>query len=62
MPYLIAFATSAIAATWAPGRPSWRIRGYQATITQVFVGAGINWIGEAGTDISVVRRKKHNFQ
>lgn len=60
MPYLGAFTASAIATTWEPGHPSWQIRGYQAAITQVFVGAGINWIGEFGAEISrVVRRKKH---
>jgi hypothetical protein len=59
MPYLGAFTASAVATTWEPGHPSWQIRGYQAAITQVFIGAGINWIGEFGTEIGgVVRRKK----
>lgn len=61
MPYLGAFASSAIATTWEPGNPSWQIRGYQAAITQIFVGAGINWIGEFGPEITrVVRRRKNN--
>jgi hypothetical protein len=61
MPYVGAFTSSAIATSWAPGHPSWEIRGYQAAITQVFVGAGINWIGEFGAEIrSVVTRKKHD--
>lgn len=59
MPYFGAFASSAIATTWEPGKPSWQVRGYQAAITQVFVGVGINWIGEFGQEINrVVRRKK----
>ena len=59
MPYLGAFASSAIATTWEPGNPKWQIRGYQAAITQVFVGVGINWIGEFALEITrVVRRRK----
>lgn len=59
MPYLGAFASSAIATTWEPGNPRWQIRGYQAAITQVFVGVGINWIGEFGSEITrVIRRRK----
>jgi hypothetical protein len=57
MPYLGAFAASAIATKWEPGNPSWQIRGYQAAITQVFVGAGINWIGEFGAEITRVLRR-----
>jgi hypothetical protein len=58
MPYLGAFAASAIATTWEPGTPRWEVRGYQAAITQVFVGIGINWIGEFGAEIARVVRKK----
>lgn len=58
MPYVGAFAASAAATSWEPGNPSWQIRGYQAVITQVFVGAGINWLGEFGSEISRVIRKK----
>jgi len=58
MPYLGAFAASVVATTWQPGNPSWQIRGYQAVITQVFVGIGINWIVEFAPEIvRVVRRK-----
>ena len=61
MPYVSAFSASAIATTWEPGNPSWQIKGYQAVITQVFVGAGINWIGEFAPEITrVLRRKKRN--
>jgi hypothetical protein len=60
MPYLGAFTASALATTWEPGNPSWQIRGYQAAITQVFVGAGIHWIGEFAPEITrVFKRKKH---
>jgi hypothetical protein len=35
------------------------VRGYQAVVTQVFVGAGINWLGEFAPEIvGVLRRKK----
>lgn len=58
MPYLGAFSASVVATTWQPGNPSWQIRGYQAVITQVFVGIGINWIGEFAPEIvHVIRRK-----
>jgi hypothetical protein len=61
MPYLSAFSASAIATTWQPGNPSWQVKGYQAVVTQFFVGAGINWIGEFAPEITrVLRRKKRN--
>ncbi len=62
MPYLGAFSASALATTWEPGNPSWQIRGYQAAITQVFIGTGINWIGEFGPEIGRIlhRKKSHN--
>jgi hypothetical protein len=59
MPFLGAFGSSAIASTWSPGNPKWEVRGYQAVVTQVFVGAGINWLGEFAPEIvGVLRRKK----
>ena len=58
MPYVSAFSASAIATTWQPGNPSWQVKGYQAVITQFFVGAGINWIGEFAPEITRVLRKK----
>jgi hypothetical protein len=61
MPYLGAFSASAVATGWQPGNPSWQVKGYQAVITQFFVGAGINWIGEFAPEITrVLRRKKRN--
>jgi hypothetical protein len=58
MPYLGAFGGAALATTWQPGNPSWQVRGYQAAITQVFVGMGINWLGEFAPEIVRVLRKK----
>ena len=57
MPYIGAFSASAIGTTWQPGNPSWQIKGYQAVITQVFVGVGINWLGEFAPEITRVLRK-----
>lgn len=51
MPYIGAFTGSALAATWSPGHSVWQVRGYQGVITQVFVGAGINWLGEFAPEI-----------
>jgi hypothetical protein len=60
MPYVGAFGASALATQWEPGNPDWVIKGYQAAITQVFIGAGINWIGEFAPEITrVLKRKKH---
>ena len=56
LPYLGAFAGSAAVTTWEPGRPQWQIRGYQAAITQVPFGLGINWVGEFAPEISRVLR------
>ena len=59
MPYLGAFGAASIASTWAPGHARWEVQGYQAAITQVFVGMGINWIGEFAPEIGkVLKRKK----
>lgn len=61
MPYVSAFSGAAIATTWQPGNPSWQVKGYQAVITQFFVGAGINWLGEFAPEITrVLRRKKRS--
>jgi len=58
MPYLGTFSASALATTWEPGNASWQVRGYQAAITQVFIGAGMNWIGEFGPEIGRVLHKR----
>jgi len=62
MPYLGAFSGAVLATTWQPGNPSWQVRGYQAAITQVFVGVGINWLGEFAPEIVRVVRKKKSPQ
>jgi hypothetical protein len=60
MPYLGTFGPAAMATEWEPGKSRWTVKGYQAAVTQVFVGAGINWIGEFSPEISrVLKRKKH---
>lgn len=51
MPYIGAFAGSITATTWEPGHIEWQDKGYQAVITQVPVGIGINWIGEFAPEI-----------
>ena len=51
MPYVGAFAGSTISSQWAPGKPQWQIKGYQAVITQVPVGMGINWVSEFAPQI-----------
>ncbi len=58
MPYLGAFAGSAMSTTWVPGNLDWRVKGYQAVITQVPVGMGINWIGEFAPEIFGVFKKR----
>ena len=58
MPYLGAFAASAVATTWQPGRPLWQVRGYQAAITQIFVGAGNNVIAEFGAELGRMFRRR----
>ncbi|HEX7960614.1 MAG TPA: hypothetical protein VF493_11890 [Terriglobales bacterium] len=59
MPYFGAFVGSALAASWSPEHAVWQVRGYQGVITQVFVGAGINWIGEFAPEIvRTIRRKR----
>jgi hypothetical protein len=60
MPYLGAFAGSVTASTWQPGRINWQVKGYQAVITQVPVGMGINWLSEFAPEIfGVIRKNKH---
>jgi len=57
LPYLGAFVGSVTATTWEPGNPQWQIKGYQAVITQVPVGMGLNWIGEFAPEIFGVLKK-----
>lgn len=50
--YMGAFAGSVATSTWQPGRPNWQVKGYQAAITQVPVGIGINLIAEFAPEIA----------
>jgi hypothetical protein len=58
-PYAGAFTGSVTTTAWEPGNPNWQVKGYQAVITQIPVGMGINFIGEFAPEISrVLHRKK----
>jgi hypothetical protein len=54
--YLGAFTGAVTATAWEPGHNPWQVKGYQAAITQLPIGMGINWIGEFAPDIG---RKLH---
>jgi len=56
-PYVGAFAGSVTATAWEPGHPKWQVKGYQAVITQVPIGMGINWISEFAPEIGRILRK-----
>ena len=59
MPYVGAFAGSVATTAWTPGNAKWQVKGYQAVITQVPVGMGINWIGEFAPELfGWIKRKK----
>ncbi|HKD59720.1 MAG TPA: hypothetical protein VKB47_04635 [Terracidiphilus sp.] len=51
MPYLGAFVGRITTTTWTPGNNQWQIKGYQAVITQVPVGMGINWLSEFAPEL-----------
>jgi hypothetical protein len=51
MPYAASFAAGATSASWAPNHPSLVVKGYQAAITQVGVGIGVNWLAEFAPEI-----------
>jgi hypothetical protein len=58
-PYLGAFTGSVVATNWQPGNPHWEVKGYQAVITQIPIGMGINWIAEFAPEIMrVFHRQK----
>ena len=56
--YAGAFTGSVTATAWEPGNPNWQVKGYQAAITQVPVGMGINFIGEFAPELTRMLRKK----
>jgi hypothetical protein len=49
--YAGAFAGAVTATTWEAGTINWRVEGYQAAITQVPIGIGINLIGEFAPEV-----------
>ncbi|HET7871427.1 MAG TPA: hypothetical protein VFL42_02875 [Terriglobales bacterium] len=52
MPYAGAAGAAAIsAATWQPGNQNPGIKAYQAAITQIFVGVGVNLLAEFAPDV-----------
>lgn len=57
-PYLGAFAGSVTSTAWLPGGTKWQVKGYQAVITQIPVGMGINWIAEFAPEIFGKLRRK----
>jgi hypothetical protein len=59
--YLGAFTGAVTATAWEPGHNDWQVRGYQAAITQIPIGMGINWIAEFAPEIvGVLRKHKGN--
>lgn len=61
MPFIGAFAGAVTSPAWLPGHVEWQVKGYQAVITQVPVGMGINWIGEFAPEIfGVLKKHKKN--
>lgn len=60
MPYVGAFVSAATVSTWEPGKTHAFIAGYQAAITQVFVGIGVNWLGEFAPEIGRVLHRRQN--
>ena len=56
-PYVGAFTGSVTATTWEPGSNRWEVKGYQAVITQIPVGMGMNWIDEFTPEIARVLHK-----
>ncbi len=63
MPYVGAFAGAGVASAWQPGPPKWQIEGYQAAVTQIFIGSGINWISEFAPELTrVLSRKRKPVQ
>lgn len=61
--YLGAFTGSVTTTTWQPGNPNWRVKGYQAAITQVPVGIAVNLLGEFAPDVvRIIFHKNKNKQ
>jgi hypothetical protein len=56
MPYVGSFAAGVTAASWQPNNPNLVVKGYQAAITQVGVGIGVNWLAEFAPEIKRILR------
>jgi hypothetical protein len=52
MPYAASFGAGVITATWQPGDSHILVKGYQSTVTQVWVGSLIYLLGEFAPDIT----------
>ena len=55
--FLGAFTGAVTATAWEPGNPRWEVKGYQAAITQIPIGMGINLIGEFAPEIIGILHK-----
>ena len=55
--YGAALGAGMIKSLWTPGQSAWS-SGYHGMITQVWIGAGSNWIGEFAPEINRIIRKK----
>jgi hypothetical protein len=57
MPFAGALAAAVTATTWVPSKVDPGVKAYQAAITQVPLGMGINWLAEFGPEIFGVFHK-----
>ena len=57
MPYIAAFGSGAIAATWEPDNTQILTKGYQSAVTQVWWGSLSNVLGEFAPDVIKKLRK-----
>jgi hypothetical protein len=58
MPYLGAFGSASISATWYPTGTAIWVKGYQGALTQVWVGSLTNFLGEFAPDVMKKLKKK----
>jgi hypothetical protein len=57
MPYIAAFGSGAITATWEPANTEILTKGYQSAVTQVWFGSLSNMLGEFAPDVIKKLRK-----
>ena len=57
MPYIAAFGSGAIVATWEPDNTQILTKGYQSAVTQVWWGSLSNVLGEFAPDVIKKLRK-----